>query len=156
MSNMIHGWWLNRTWIESESSFIPLKDEANEQVYEYTEVGGLYKSEYGQITKKKIKYAVLDAITLGSAPPSTSALIDDNPSSPNYGSLNVEGPGGDINLPPLNRHWKQYTNVETTRVDSILDVWEHVVTFRSISVEVSEGLYSELDPPDVEPGGVAR
>jgi hypothetical protein len=33
MSNMIHGWWLERTWIENETSFIPLKDAAGQQEF---------------------------------------------------------------------------------------------------------------------------
>ena len=147
---MIHGWRLDRTWIENETSFIPLKDTEGRQVYQSTLQSG-YKSEYGEITKKKIKYAELSAVTIGPVAPATGSLIDADSSSPLYGQLNVAGRSGLITLPPLDLQWFQFTEVETAAIDRILDLWEHRVSFRSISVNYEYGTYSELDPPDIDP-----
>jgi len=152
MSNMIHGWWLDRTWIENEASFIPLKDAAGRQVYQATlNSGATYKSEFGEITRKKIKYAELSAVTVGPNAPATGGLIGTDSNSPLYGQLTVSGPSGLITLPPLDLQWHQFTEVETVAGDRILDIWIHRVSFRSIKVEYEMGTYSELDPPDIDP-----
>ena len=152
MSNMIHGWWLDRTWIENEASFIPLKDAAGRQVYQSTlNSGATYKSEFGEITRKKIKYAELSAVTVGPNAPATGGLIETDPNSPLYGQLTVSGPSGLIPLSPLDLQWHQFTEVETVAGDRILDLWIHRVSFRSIKVEYEYGTYSELDPPDIDP-----
>lgn len=152
MSNMmIHGWWLDRTWIENETSFIPLKDADGRQMYQTTLNSGAYNSEFGEITRKKIKYAELSAVTVGPNAPATGGLIETDPNSPLYGQLTVSGPSGLIPLPPLDLQWHQFTEVETVAGDRILDLWIHRVSFRSLKVEYEYGTYSELDPPDIDP-----
>jgi hypothetical protein len=155
MAAKIHGWWLRRTWIDNASAFQPVRSDAGAPVYVPSKdpAGGTsatYKTEYGLIIRTRIKYAELEAVTLGHLPPSTGELIDTDPLSPTYGRLTVGGPGGGIDLPPLDKQWHQYTNVESSLVDDILDAWSHGVTFRSVEVEYANGRYDELDPPDVD------
>lgn len=152
---MLHNWWLMRAWVEVNTDFVPMRDAADEPIYQFVKsangTSSTYKAEFGQITTKTWKYAQLKAVTIGETPESIDALIDNNPESGTYGNLVAGSPSGNITIPTLsgsNANWKQSASVETTLADEILNVWEHTVTFRSGLIEYKEGTYSELDEPD--------
>ena len=150
MADMIHGWWLDHAYVETNVDFEPLLDSnGNPIAVQYVESG--YYARFGNIITSQWRFAELRAVTVGVGAPSTSGLIATSGAS--EGSLVVGGPQSSaITIEPLaDSEWEQYNSVDTTLADGILNLFAHTVTFRCGTRTVTQGMYNELDTPPVPP-----
>lgn len=143
---MTHGWWLDRTYIESSRTFEPLYDANGKQI---KAASGSAFAQYGNIITRRIRWAELRAVTIGPDAPTTNGLVDDETPF----SLIVGGPqNSTVTLARISGSaWEQYDNVETNIDNAILNIYSHTVRFRSGVQEMDQGMWNEMDPPPIEP-----
>ena len=148
MADMIHGWWLDRAYVETNVSFEPLRDENGRSKFiEYAGSGNY--TQYGNIITTVFRFAELIAVTIGVDAPSTDLILSSGVDS---GKLVVSGPQlSTIKIEPITGSaWQQYNSVETTLADGILNLFSHSVKFRCGTRTVTQGMYNELDAPPID------
>lgn len=148
MAEMIHGWWLDHAYVETNVDFEPLHDENGRAKFAEFESSGNY-SQYGNIITTVFRFAELRAVTVGVDAPSTNLIPT---TGVDAGKLVVEGPqSSSIKIAPIGGSaWEQYNSVDTTLSDGILNLFAHAVTFRCGTRTVTQGTYNELDTPPIE------